>query len=309
MIRFFVVCLALAVPSFADAAYPYDSVCEILFDAGPDYNGGSASLIAVSDTEALLLTCRHVAESVGGTVEIHWAATGEMSTGRVVAVGKRQDIALCICPRPKGLYPIPITLPSLETSGKITNAGFPGLTGTLEWQTGNLTKTGDSTISYDCRPIPGMSGGVTFDQYGNQIGIIIQYWRGGGVSSSGPDMFSFIRGYLKTKEAVWLAGFHFEDPVKGHTPELKMHEYEDYGDFEQHVWELGPSTSPLIPWTFDKKVWETGERSIIVGLVPMSVVPGGHFPPVDLVKPFVPRKRRCNPQSPRRFRPLHRLRN
>lgn len=289
MIRSIIFCLVLIVPSFADAAYPYDSIAEILFDRGDEfneYNGGSASLIAVSDTEALLLTCSHVAEEVGGEIRVHWAATGEMSVGRVVATGGRQDIALCICPRPKGLYPIPLTLAGLYSSGRITNAGFPGLTGTLEWQTGELTAVRDSTIVYDCRPIPGMSGGVTFDQYGNQIGVIIQYGARGGVSSSGPDMFLFVRGYLQEHKAVWLAGFLFNDSLEGHDSDFQMQDYSDYDEFSDYVWDeiTGPFTPPAGSSLFE---WDLVEED----------------------EPVVQKKRKCKPRHEWSFPILHRLRN
>lgn len=90
------------------AAYPYDSICEILVESGRGYSGGSATLIALSDDQALLLTCQHVAERAGKTVKINWAATGETMTGKVIRVAPNGlDAALIVCPRPEGLRAVP----------------------------------------------------------------------------------------------------------------------------------------------------------------------------------------------------------
>jgi len=195
--RSFLVVLCLCVSSNVDAAYPYDSICEIVVSSGSQYSGGSATLIAVSKNRALLLTCKHVVLKAGKKVYVHWAATSETSEGRVLRVGKKQDIAICIVPRPKGLRPIPIRLPKVGES--IINAGFPGMTGTLEWQTGKILSRSNSEITYNVRPIPGMSGGATFDAFGNQVGIITYYqtFGTGGGSASGVEMIKFIRNFVQ----------------------------------------------------------------------------------------------------------------
>lgn len=211
--------------AYSCAAYPYDSICEILVESGtyPNgdirYNGGTASLVAVAEDQALLLTCKHVAIWPGKAVLINWAATGEEGLGKVIAVGRNQDIAMVICPRPKGLRPIPIARASKVESGRITNVGFPGVTGSLEWQTGLIKEVTRFELIYNCRPIPGMSGGVTFDQFGNQIGVITFYhkFRPSGGSSSGPEMIKFIksvqRRYQPRVPVVWEP-----KPKKSDTP-------------------------------------------------------------------------------------------
>ena len=174
------------------AAYPYDSVAELMVKHGNHYNGGSGTLIAVSETQGLILTCKHVVEATGNTVKIHWSATGEISTGKVIKVGRNQDIALIVCPRPKGIRPVPVVLPITNRSGPITNAGYPGVKGVIEWQQGNIRSLTDTQLFYTCRPIPGMSGGATFDRHGNLVGVITHYQNNGGISSSGVEMIRFI---------------------------------------------------------------------------------------------------------------------
>jgi hypothetical protein len=194
-------------PTLSWAAFPYDSVCEILVEDGNYWAGGSATLIAVSDSKALLLTCKHVAQEPGNEVLINWASTGEQSVGRVIAVGTKQDIAMVICPRPIGLRPVPIAQADMEETGKITNVGYPGITGTLEWQTGLLNWVSEYEIDYSCRPIPGMSGGATFDQYGNICGVITHFRPRSGGSASGVKMIEFIRyvkaHYEPSKKVTW----------------------------------------------------------------------------------------------------------
>lgn len=195
------------------AAYPYDSVCQIAVKAMKGYNCGSASLVAVSEKHALLLSCQHVCGKSGNEVQVLWPATGETCLGRVLKVGARGfdgrhlDIAICICPRPKGLRPIPVAYPNSVTSGTLTNAGFPGCTGTLEWQQGTLNGIDYDQIYYSCRPIPGMSGGVTFDQWGNQVGVVVAYGRQYGFSTSGKAMAHFLADYMiNHKVKKWSPG-------------------------------------------------------------------------------------------------------
>ncbi len=220
----------------AFAAYPYDSVCQIMVKARSGfYNGGSASLVAVSDKQALLLTCGHVCVTSGSEVRILWPGTGEEMVGRVLKVGKGLDIAICICPRPKGLRPIPVAYPNVITSGVITNAGFPGVTGTLEWQQGKLLGINYSDIYYSCRPIPGMSGGCTFDQYGNQIGVIVAYGRDRGFSTSGKGMANFLADYMiNHKVKQWSTGKVQEKEKLPPLPaESMIRAPKDYAEFQK----------------------------------------------------------------------------
>lgn len=238
MIKRFILALFLIIPStLLFAGYPYDSVCEIRVDRG----GGSATLIAVSDDKALLLTCQHVAERVGDKVKVNWAATGEEGAGAVVAIGEKGlDIALCVVPRPLGLLPVPVTMPSRTKSGPITNIGFPGMTGVLGWQRGEIISISSDELRYDCRPIPGMSGGATLDQYGNVIGVITRYGRSWGLSTSGTDMMYFLRNYAQTHaEAGWV----MDAPettlqLSAAAPAEQVVVPEDWDEFEMYIfWE------------------------------------------------------------------------
>jgi len=220
----------------AFAAYPYDSICEIRIGR----SGGSGTLIAVSETQALVLTCQHVAERPGMTVRINWAATGEQSEGKVLAIGaNRLDIAVVICPRPTGLLPVPVTIPSWVSTKKIINAGFPGLTGTLEWQTGKVVGIDSEEIRYSCRPIPGMSGGATLDQNGNLVGVITRYGPRYGLSTSGTDMMIFVARFMKTTTIkTWKTGIIDYSDVAPDGPEAtNIKAPDDWHQFQWFVWE------------------------------------------------------------------------
>lgn len=218
------------------AAYPYDSICEIRVKG----SGGSATLIAVSEKNALLLTCKHVALRAGNKVKVYWPATGEKSDGRVLKVGRRGfDIAICICPRPKGLLPVPVTGPSRTKSGRVTNAGYPGLDGTLGWQTGKITNISPSQITVTCRPVPGMSGGATFDQRGNLIGIIIKYGRRSGYSTSGTDMLYFVSQFMTSAKTVnvWMVGTrHNTGKIPVALKKTKVVAPADWDEFLVYIW-------------------------------------------------------------------------
>ena len=238
------------------AAYPYDSVCEILVKARQGYNGGSASLVAVSETQALLLTCEHVCEEAGKEVKILWPATGEKMVGRVLKVGRGLDIAICICPRPKDLRPIPVAYPNIITSGVITNAGFPGVTGTLEWQQGKLQGIDYDQIYYSCRPIPGMSGGATFDQYGNIIGVIVAYGREHGFSTSGKAMAIFLADYMINHKVVdWSPGKVQEEVLLDPPPAEDMirapKDYEEFHKIMEEDYEIKQQPIPQLDTAAD----------------------------------------------------------
>lgn len=228
--------LTLVVNLFA--AYPYDSVAEITTPHRGGHNGGSCTLIAVSETKALVLSCQHVVLAAGKPVEISWRATGEVTQGTVIAVGANGlDIALCITDRPKDLRPVPLARANKDSSGVITNAGYPGLTGTLEWQQGDIQEIDDDELYYSCRPIPGMSGGATFDKYGNLIGVIVAYTMDGGISTSGADMTAFLQPYVNGKTSAWvIEPLIFPDLIVEAPSETKIDAPQDFRAFEAWVW-------------------------------------------------------------------------
>ena len=208
MLKRFILSIVLLAASCtaALAAYPYDSVAEILVDVGQQYAGGSASLIATTEDQALLLTCQHVVQRVGNTVLINWVATGEEVEGKVVAIGKNGlDVALVVCPRPADLRAIPVSSFKPCKDEQIINIGFPGLQEVLEWQVGTVTSLDETDLRYTCRPITGMSGGATLDVYGNLVGVIQYYNPDGGGSTSGVDMLVFLRDYVRSAAVKWAA--------------------------------------------------------------------------------------------------------
>ena len=200
--------LLLSTVAVSLGAYPYDSVAEILVQEGNQYAGGSATLIAVTNEQALLLTCSHVAMQVGKGVKINWTATGEQAMGKVIRIAPNGlDAALIICSRPKGLRAIPVAPIDITITETIVNAGYPGVTGTLEWQRGDVQSLDSDTLWYSCRPVPGMSGGATFDQYGNLVGVIQFYTLDGGGSTSGRDLLFFLKRYILETQVSWVADF------------------------------------------------------------------------------------------------------
>jgi hypothetical protein len=174
------------------------------------FSSGSATLIAVSEDQALLLTCQHVVRNKGKKAFVHWAATGETGEGKVVRIGSNGlDVALVVVPRPKGLRAIPVTSANGCVDEYIINAGYPGVTGTLEWQKGKVKYLENHQVIYTCRPISGMSGGATFDKYGNQVGVIQFYRRTGGGSTSGPALMSFLAKFIQDNSKTgWYGPAH-----------------------------------------------------------------------------------------------------
>ena len=248
-------------------AYPYDSVAELMVKQGNGYNGGSGTLIAVSDTMGLILTCRHVVLTPGNIVKVHWAATGEITTGKVVKVGQTQDIALVICPRPRELRPVPHTMPTYGR--RIINAGYPGVKGVLEWQEGQIKSLTDSQVFYTCRPIPGMSGGVTFDKFGNLVGVITHYQPNGGISSSGVQMIKFIGEFLEKPVRVWdLPGCQCEEGILPGVLEQQITQPSDPYAFRLFLWfnYTGPASgswsTPLYPLRYELEVLEEPTHQI-----------------------------------------------
>lgn len=246
MLRLFVIALCVTPQGWCMAAFPYSSVCEILVESGNGYAGGSATLIAVSEDQALLLTCEHVALEAGKEVKINWASLGQLSTGKVLLVGVGQDIAMCICPRPPGLRPVAVKAPVL--GGVIVNAGFPGITGTLEWQVGTVTEITETEVTYTCRPIPGMSGGATFDSHGNLVGVITHYgWDSGG-SASGSKMIEFVNKFMATTDVQWCQGVEEVDTAIEVAPaEDKINAPEPYFEFVEFIYT--EYTGPDTPWS------------------------------------------------------------
>lgn len=197
-------CLVLSLLYNAFGAYPYDSVAEIAVPQGARFNGGSATLIAVNETQALLLTCQHVVLTKDRTVKVHWL-DGRKTEGKVFSLAPNGlDAALVICPRPEGLVPVPVRQLKRGVGQIIVNAGYPGNDHVLRWQKGITTKQTDTTLRYNVRPIPGMSGGPTFDQYGNLVAVVQFYNRGGGGSTGGIALLKYLAAFMTIQEkAAW----------------------------------------------------------------------------------------------------------
>lgn len=208
--KYFLTILFSLIGSVSLAAYPYDAVCEIQVGR----YGGSGTIIAVSETQALVLSCEHVVKSPGRRVKAYWPNVpgGFTSYGKSIAVGGSQDIAAFITQRPPGVRPVVVRLPRWDT-GPFTNVGFPRGRGSLEWQQGKYRKLTSTRLYYTvARPVSGMSGGATFDRFGSLVGVIIQHRKYGGVSTSGRKMMEFLDKFrLKEGWQVGQPGLDYGD--------------------------------------------------------------------------------------------------
>ena len=190
------------IASVSLAAYPYDAVCDITVGR----TGGSGTIIAVSETQALVLSCKHVIRRPGRYVKAYWPNVpgGFTSYGWSIDVGGTQDIAAFITQRPPGVRPVRVQLPRID-SGPFTNVGFPSGGAGLEWQQGKFGSLSHSEFYYTvARPVPGMSGGATFDRFGNLVGVIVRYGNSGGVSTSGSEMMEFVDRFRR--KSGWQVG-------------------------------------------------------------------------------------------------------
>ena len=137
---------------------------------------GSGTIIVVSETQVLVLSCKHVIRRPGRYVKAYWPNVpgGFTSYGWSIDVGGTQDIAAFITQRPPGVRPVRVQLPRID-SGPFTNVGFPSGGAGLEWQQGKFGSLSHSEFYYTvARPVPGMSGGATFDRFGNLVGVIVR---------------------------------------------------------------------------------------------------------------------------------------
>lgn len=218
--KYFLTFLFSLICSVSLAAYPYDAVCEIDVEKPRSRRtiGGSGTIIAVSETLALVLSCKHVIRAPGRRVKAYWPnaiivhhkngltirSQGFTSYGISIDVGDNQDIAAFITQRPPDIRPVRVRLPHVD-NGPFTNVGFPSGRGGLEWQQGKFGSLNHSEFRYDvARPAPGMSGGATFDRFGNLVGVIVRYGKSGGVSTSGREMLEFVEKFRK--KSGWQVG-------------------------------------------------------------------------------------------------------
>lgn len=153
--------------------YPFTSAARVNVQMRFFANGGTGTLIAKNETQAIVLTVKHVAERVGLPAKCTWG--NETCNGRVLAVHPHADLALLIVNAPKTVEPVPVALPA-DGNDPFYLCGYPGYDRqTLRWQAGNFLELDGETLTVDCMPEEGMSGGPAFDQNGRVIGAVSAY--------------------------------------------------------------------------------------------------------------------------------------
>lgn len=196
--RVLLLLLCLASPAFG--AHPYDATCQVVVQrTAQRVVGGSGVLIAVNETQALVLTVKHVALSKGRQAKCTWA--GQTTVGTVLAVAPDADVALLLVARPVGVAPVAIAMPTADT-GPFVLVGFPGYDReTMRWQRGEFVAVDHNHLTVTCRPEKGMSGGPAFDRYGRVVGTVSAYSLTAelGYCGSGPAMFRLIGEYMRVQ--------------------------------------------------------------------------------------------------------------
>jgi len=192
--------VVILLASVACAAHPYDAACKVVVQrTARRVVGGSGVLIAVNDTQALVLTVKHVALTQGKTCTCTW---GDQSmSGTVLAVAPDADVALLLVARPVGVRPVPLAMPSADT-GPVVLVGFPGHDrDTMRWQRGEYVELDHNHLTVTCRPEKGMSGGPAFDRYGRVCGTVSAFSKTHelGYCGSGQAMFNLIDDYLRVQ--------------------------------------------------------------------------------------------------------------
>lgn len=164
-------CLSWHACAAAETDFPwqYRSIAQLRM---PDCSG-SGTLIGTSGDRALVLSCRHVCESVGRPVEATWVwADNQRTTGQVIDVlrggGFNTDLALADVGLPKGVQPVEVAVLNLD-SGPWAAAGFRQ--GTMRITTARRGWVNDNMFFFDTNLIGGMSGGPVFNRYGQLVAV------------------------------------------------------------------------------------------------------------------------------------------
>lgn len=165
---FFSVLILLALVGCSTDPTPYDAVCQInMADCS-----GSGALIGVSGDRALVLTCRHVAETVGRDCELLWLATGEVTLGRVIQVipgdSFNNDLALIDCVRPQGIDPAQVAKFDSK-NGPFTTLGYRRREMYMSISTN--AKEDSGLVRLSAPLIGGISGGPCCDRFGRIVGV------------------------------------------------------------------------------------------------------------------------------------------
>ncbi len=300
-------CLTLVPLNGIQAAHPYDSVAEIAVKKGGRFNGGSATLIAVSPTQALLLTCQHVVLKKDKEVYIRYR-NGTKSRGTVYSLAPNGlDAALVICPRPEGIAPVPVVAPGSNSGQIIVNCGYPGNDHVLRWQKGKTTGQDSTTLRFDVRPIPGMSGGATFDEYGNLVAVVQFYNRRGGGSTGGTALRAYLAAFIKANvDVAWGGPQEPSDTMLVRVEEGNMDDAPDeFSEWSLWTWnefETGPIKE------FLNMIKDPAKGAIFELMQQEAVTPRYTQPATTIQIEITTPPRRIKKHCPRRIRLLRRRR-
>lgn len=177
--------------------YPFTSAARVTVQMRRFSNGGSGTLIASDGKQALVLTVKHVAERVGQPAKCQWG--NEVCSGKVLAVHPTADLALLIVTAPKTVKPVAVALP-VDGNDPFYLCGYPGYDReTLRYQAGQFIKLDSETLTVDCRPEQGMSGGPAFDQKGRVIGAVSAFalYEQEGYCGSGKALIELLYPYME----------------------------------------------------------------------------------------------------------------
>ena len=134
-----------------------------------DFSSGSGSII---DASGLVITNEHVIRSSNGTVSV-MTADGRRYTGQVIAIDRRNDLALIRLQTTDRLPTIPLANSSgIAVGQRVFAIGAPfGLSGTLT--TGILSRINPNNgdLQTDAVLNPGNSGGPLLNSRGELIGV------------------------------------------------------------------------------------------------------------------------------------------
>lgn len=176
--------------------HPWSAACRVSVDINRRFsNGGSGTLIGVTDDAALVLTVKHVAEQENLPATCQFG--DQKVRGYVLAVSKTSDLAVLLVQRPKGIEPVPVAIAKPE-NGPYYMAGYPGYDRErLRYQKGEYVEHDNDTLTVTCRPEKGMSGGPTFDKYGRCVGAVSAYGVRHGYAGDGEALQALVEQYLK----------------------------------------------------------------------------------------------------------------
>ena len=181
-----------ATPKFS---HPWAAACKVTVNLRAGLaNGGSGTLIGVTENEALVLTVSHVAERVGQTATCQFS--DQKVHGYVLATHPTADLALILIERPDGVNPVVVANANRD-SGPFYLVGYPGYDrDTMRYQIGEYVDHDKETLVVTSRPEKGQSGGPAFNRYGQVVGAISAYGPRYGYVADGAALRELVGPYL-----------------------------------------------------------------------------------------------------------------